>query len=178
METRHLLATIGDFVWHDLNADGIQNAGEPGIGGVVVNLRGGGANKIIGDGDDTFASTTTNASGLYSFPNLQDGQSYQVTFDLPAGFDAFSPRQVGGNAAKDSDAAVSDVVTLPVNGWIIDDFTQGAADSRPQLRGCTSHAGLHYIDHGFTRRDDRRRTGTGVPSLRRISALPRECAYL
>jgi hypothetical protein len=120
-----LLAALGDFVWHDLNADGIQNAAEPGIPDVVVNLRGGGANNILGDGDDIFASTTTDANGHYSFPNLQDGQAYQVTFDLPAEFDAFSPRHAGGDAAKDSEAAVSDIVTLPVTGRIIDDFTQG-----------------------------------------------------
>jgi hypothetical protein len=122
---RHLLAALGDFVWHDLNADGIQDAVEPGIPDVVVHLRGGGANMTLGDGDDTFASTTTDAHGHYNFPNLPDGQAYQVTFDLPAEFDAFSPRHMGGDAAKDSEAAVSDIVTLPVTGRIIDDFTQG-----------------------------------------------------
>ena len=30
--------TVGDFVWYDQNGDGIQNAGEPGIAGVTVNL--------------------------------------------------------------------------------------------------------------------------------------------
>lgn len=32
------LSTIGDTVWHDLNADGFQDAGEPGISGVVIKL--------------------------------------------------------------------------------------------------------------------------------------------
>ena len=32
---------IGDFVWNDLDQDGVQDAGEPGINGVVVHLRDG-----------------------------------------------------------------------------------------------------------------------------------------
>jgi hypothetical protein len=31
-------ASLGDFVWIDLNGNGIQNAGEPGLNGVTVNL--------------------------------------------------------------------------------------------------------------------------------------------
>ncbi|MBK7608862.1 MAG: hypothetical protein IPI18_17550 [Saprospiraceae bacterium] len=34
-------AAIGNFVWHDLNANGIQDPGEPGISGVSVSLSGG-----------------------------------------------------------------------------------------------------------------------------------------
>ena len=30
---------IGDFVWLDLDGDGVQDAGEPGLGGVTVELR-------------------------------------------------------------------------------------------------------------------------------------------
>ena len=31
-------STIGDYVWHDADADGNQDAGEVGIDGVIVNL--------------------------------------------------------------------------------------------------------------------------------------------
>ena len=31
-------SAIGDFVWNDVNANGIQNEGEPGIAGVTVSL--------------------------------------------------------------------------------------------------------------------------------------------
>ena len=30
--------TIGDLVWEDLNADGVKDAGEPGIAGVTLDL--------------------------------------------------------------------------------------------------------------------------------------------
>jgi uncharacterized repeat protein (TIGR01451 family) len=58
-------AALGDFVWLDLDGDGNQDAGEPGIAGVVVTLYDD-ANNIIG-------TTTTNASGYYSFTNLNPG---------------------------------------------------------------------------------------------------------
>ncbi|MCB9296617.1 MAG: hypothetical protein H6559_26410 [Lewinellaceae bacterium] len=53
---------MGDFVWSDTDADGIQDAGEPGIGGVTVNLRTAAARFL--------ASTTTAPDGSYSFTNL------------------------------------------------------------------------------------------------------------
>ena len=34
----YLPATLGDFVWNDINKNGIQDAGEPGLPGVVVEL--------------------------------------------------------------------------------------------------------------------------------------------
>ena len=33
--------TVGDRVWHDLDADGIQDPGEPGAPGIKVRLRAG-----------------------------------------------------------------------------------------------------------------------------------------
>ncbi|MEZ4555499.1 MAG: SdrD B-like domain-containing protein, partial [Caldilineaceae bacterium] len=52
-------AAMGDYVWHDLNEDGIQDCTEPGIAGVTVNLYDAGGTFIT--------STTTDADGLYSF---------------------------------------------------------------------------------------------------------------
>ena len=46
---------IGDLVWNDLNADGIQDIGEPGIPGVIVNLS-------FSD-NTTYRSTTTGTGG-------------------------------------------------------------------------------------------------------------------
>ncbi len=68
---------IGDQVWLDTNDNGVKDDGEEGIAGVTVNLMG------DVDGDGTFeinVDTTTDASGLYSFDDLQAG-SYKVTVD-------------------------------------------------------------------------------------------------
>ena len=59
-------ASVGDRVWHDLNADGIQDSGEPGIAGVSVQL-------FDSDGNPVGSATTTDANGNYNFSGLQPG---------------------------------------------------------------------------------------------------------
>ncbi len=78
VEDHAVFSTIGDFVWHDQNADGIQDVGEPGLPGVTVNLW----QDTTGDGTyDTFVgSMVTDGNGLYLFEGLPTG-SYQVTVD-------------------------------------------------------------------------------------------------
>jgi fimbrial isopeptide formation D2 family protein/uncharacterized repeat protein (TIGR01451 family) len=86
-------ASIGDFVFNDLNADGIQDAGETGIGNVAVNLYDA-AGHVVN-------TTTTAADGSYSFAGLQPGD-YSVEFVPPAGY-SISPQNQGGDDAADSD---------------------------------------------------------------------------
>ena len=90
----YLPASLGDFVWEDIDADGIQDAGEPGIGGVTVNL--------LDENGNFLATTTTAADGSYSFTDLAPGD-YIVEFANPAGFDP-TPADQGGNDTVDSDA--------------------------------------------------------------------------
>ncbi len=77
---------IGDFVWHDVDNDGVQDGGEPGIPGVSVTLTG----DVDGDGTADFTLTTvTDGSGLYLFEGLPEGD-YTVSVDpstVPAGFE-------------------------------------------------------------------------------------------
>ena len=68
---------IGDFLWSDADNDGVQDPGEPGIGGVTIDLIGAGADGIFGTGDDTTATTTTAADGSYYFTSLAAGD-YRV----------------------------------------------------------------------------------------------------
>ncbi|MEZ0609142.1 SdrD B-like domain-containing protein [Fibrella sp. WM1] len=88
-------ASLGDRVFADANRNGIQDGDEVGIGGVTVQLYTA-TNTLI-------ATTTTNASGLYSFTGLTPGVAYQVQFTTPTGYSATSADQ-GGNDALDSDA--------------------------------------------------------------------------
>ncbi|MBC8446747.1 MAG: DUF11 domain-containing protein, partial [Chloroflexi bacterium] len=72
---------IGDFVWLDLNADTVQDAGEAGIPGVVLNLYAAGADGLCGTVDDMYLDTrTTDANGYYLFDLLLAG-SYCVDVD-------------------------------------------------------------------------------------------------
>jgi len=87
-------ASIGDYVWEDMNADGVQDGGEPGIPGVTVRLYNASGAEI--------ASTTTDANGAYRFDGLEPGE-YSLGFDAPAGFNP-SPMDEGADDAADSDA--------------------------------------------------------------------------
>jgi uncharacterized repeat protein (TIGR01451 family) len=54
---------IGDFVWFDQSGDGVQDAGEPGIAGVSLNVT---------NGSETH-SVVTDFDGFYSLSGLPDG---------------------------------------------------------------------------------------------------------
>jgi len=84
-------ASLGNYVWLDLDMDGVQDANEDGIAGVTVNL------YADTDGDGVIsgaelttpvASATTGPNGEYLFPSLEPGVVYQTGVDvttLPTG---------------------------------------------------------------------------------------------
>ena len=87
-----LTNSIGDFVWHDLDGDGRQDTGEPGIQGITVTLYDG-AGMPIG-------TTLTDKDGFYLFPELPNGD-YSVGFsNLPDNY-GFSPSGVGSDTTDD-----------------------------------------------------------------------------
>jgi SdrD B-like domain len=90
-------ASIGDFVWSDINGDGIQNAGETGIPFVRVLLRDAVSNAVL-------AVDTTDAFGAYLFEGLCQGD-YVVEVDpttlAPSAVP--SPANLGSNDSVDSD---------------------------------------------------------------------------
>jgi len=117
----YLSTAIGDYVWNDADQDGIQDGGESGIENVTVNLY---------QGDDTPAgSTTTTASGAYSFVSLTPGD-YYVEFILPTDY-SFSPQDQGADDALDSDANITTGKTITTN------LTAGETD-------VTWDAGMYY----------------------------------
>ncbi len=86
---------IGDTVFNDLNGNGVQDSGEPGIQGVVVSLyRDVNGNGVIdAGGPDTLIGTlTTDANGQYLFAGLSNA-SYIVSVPTPAGFTYTQPGQ-------------------------------------------------------------------------------------
>jgi SdrD B-like domain len=99
------LGSIADFVWEDYNRNGLQDVGEPGIPNVTVELK---DNNGI-----TVGTTTTNASGNYSFTNVVPG-TYSVTFTTPATY-LPSPSNIGGNDLIDSDPVAGVVSGIVVN---------------------------------------------------------------
>jgi hypothetical protein len=100
---------IGDFVWKDLNGNGIQESGEPGIDGVTVTL--------LSSADAVLATTTTAGGGAYAFTGLSAG-TYKVKVDTAspalAGFIPTAVNAPGSTTANDSNPNPA-TVTLPSN---------------------------------------------------------------
>ena len=94
MITEDCFAKIGDRVWLDKNRNGIQDNGEPGIGGVKV--------TVTSPDDPSFMDmATTDASGMYMFM-VEPNRNYKVTFDAPV---EYIPTIVNvGDDESDSDA--------------------------------------------------------------------------
>jgi serine-aspartate repeat-containing protein C/D/E len=99
--------SIGDFVFIDKNGNGVQDAGDTGVAGATVTLKGAGADGVFGTADDTTATTNTDTNGKYLFKNVAGDQDYQVSVsNTPAGY-SFTAQGAGGNAALDSDVNAS-----------------------------------------------------------------------
>ena len=98
-------ASIGDFVFEDLNGNGIQDAGEPGISGVEVTLTG-----TTGNGTSVTLTATTDANGEYTFDGLFPGD-YKLTFGTPTDFTPTFANE-GGDDAQDSDADATTGMTV------------------------------------------------------------------
>ncbi len=83
---------LGNRVWLDKNADGIQSPEEPGIGGICINL--------YDEDGELIQSTTSDTNGFYGF-NMEAG-TYVIEFVKPDDFKFTEPNV--GYENSDSDA--------------------------------------------------------------------------
>lgn len=84
---------IGDSVWEDMNGNGRQDAGEPGIAGLEVHLY-----KSNGE---YVATRVSNNLGKYLFQNVEPGD-YYLEYKIPAGYLVTFPKR-NNDDTKDSD---------------------------------------------------------------------------
>ncbi|MGD0831870.1 MAG: SdrD B-like domain-containing protein, partial [Terracidiphilus sp.] len=109
---------IGDFVWHDLNQNGIQDSGEPGISGVTLDLY---------DSTHTLIQTAiTNGTGYYQFSGLCAG-TYEVDVvgsTLPPNFTPTISQAPGSTTANDSNGSPAPVTLgIDSNNNVVSDLT-------------------------------------------------------
>ncbi len=123
-------ASITGMKWNDLNADGVKDAGEPGLDGWTINLTG----PISG-------STVTAGGGLFAFENLVEG-TYTLTEDLQVGWKNTYPTggshtveiTADGQVVGDVDfgnfkyAEISGVVYKDINHNGVKDLTEPGMD--------------------------------------------------
>jgi len=74
-------ALLSGYVYNDGSDDGIRDPENPGIPNVTITLTG-----TLDAGGTVNLTTTTDANGAWSFPNLQPG-TYTVTETQPSGYD-------------------------------------------------------------------------------------------
>ncbi|KIM08545.1 MAG: hypothetical protein KU29_03830, partial [Sulfurovum sp. FS06-10] len=101
------LGSLGNYVWYDLNQDGVQDSNETGVNNVTVTL--------YKNCNTTITSILTNSEGEYLFSNLEAG-SYCIGFaGIPANYVVTAKNQ-NGNTAVDSDVNTdtnrTDLITL------------------------------------------------------------------
>ncbi len=90
---------IGDFVWKDINGNGIQDSGEPGIPGITVQLK---------NGTTVLGTATTDSNGYYKFTGLCAGTYTVTVINPPSGYTA-SPSMSGPNQSLDSNGSPATV---------------------------------------------------------------------
>jgi len=96
-EVRAVAYAVGNYVWLDENANGVQDPDEKGVKGVEVRLL---------DSSDTVVKTMlTNDDGYYLFDLLEAG-SYKIQFVLPDGYMWTQPPAPDADYRSDSNADV------------------------------------------------------------------------
>jgi len=134
VETKNCLkGSIGNFIWKDLNDNGLQDASEPGVKGVIIQL-------LNNDNNDALMATdTTDTNGYYEFTGLDSG-NYKVKIVLNSLPDTcqISPKKDvtsnGGNDTNDSDFDPTTAESPIIN---INTLETGIAKDNP-----TIHAAL------------------------------------
>ncbi len=101
--------SIGDFVWWDVDRNGLQDNDEPPVPGVKVVLKDA-AGQVVGE-------TTTDEYGYYGFKDLTPNAGYRLEFTAPEGA-SWTIQDQGGDDAKDSDVNPDGLIefTSPVSG--------------------------------------------------------------
>ena len=113
------LVEIGNYVWNDLNNDGIQDDDEPPLAGVVVELLDENGDPVLDENGDP-VTAVTDAEGEYIF-EVAPG-NYQLQFVQPEGFVA-SPSNSTADDATDSDGDSSGLIAAISVAAGVDDFT-------------------------------------------------------
>ena len=106
---------ISGVVFEDLDGNGKRGEGEPGIGGVTLELR--------DAGDAQVTTATTTADGAYALTNISVGQSYTVAETDPDGFTSTTTNQVVIRIESGTSATVSfgDIAKGKVAGTVFED---------------------------------------------------------
>lgn len=119
------VGAVGNFTWVDLDGDGQQDVGEPGLAGVTVRLYTS-ANVLM----DT---TVSDATGAYSFVSVPPGDYYLV-FTSPNGYSLTLQDQGADASDSDPNRTTGQTATFTVSIGVTDN-TRDAGFYQPVTLG-------------------------------------------
>ena len=93
---------VGDLVWEDLNENGLQDEGEPGLANVQM--------VLLSAGGDVLAETLTDGNGIFSLVLPEVETQYQLRVVTPEGYSVTSYLQ--GDDDKDNNANNDELTEL------------------------------------------------------------------
>jgi len=122
---------IGNRVWNDLNGNGVQDAGEPGINGLVVSMQ----------TPTNTLTTNTSGDGNYYFA-VSPTTAYTLTVSTPGGYNLSSSNAQAISGSPSSNDAILDTR----------DSDAALVGGTPTIFYTTGSAGQnnHGLDFGFT----------------------------
>ncbi|MEM9977520.1 MAG: SdrD B-like domain-containing protein, partial [Cyanobacteria bacterium P01_D01_bin.2] len=156
---------VGDFVWLDLDEDGIQDPTETGFNGVTVRLRNATDNSLYAE---TVTADSLGRPGQYLFSNVPDG-NYYVEFVVPQDYLA-SPANAGSDDGKDSDVDSADADPNVAGAETDADTNTTEVELRTPAFTVTSTSDNRTIDFGIYR-DPNAPEPPNVVLLKRITAI-------
>ncbi|NJO08621.1 MAG: hypothetical protein HC873_02060 [Leptolyngbyaceae cyanobacterium SL_1_1] len=156
---------VGDFVWLDLNQDGIQGAAETGFNGVTVRLRNASDNSLVAE---TVTAASFGRPGYYLFSGVTNGD-YYVEFVLPQDYLA-SPANAGSDDRKDSDVDSSDADPNVAGAETDADTSTPETELRTPAFNITSTSDRRDLDMGIYR-DPNAPKPPSITLLKRITAI-------
>ncbi len=99
-------ANVGNYVWADIDNDGIQDTNEKPLAGITVVLKNAGLDGIAGNADDFELGTTlTDGNGFYQFIITPTGNNYYLQFGNKPSGSGFTLQNVGGSGASNNSKA-------------------------------------------------------------------------
>ncbi len=145
-------ASIGDFVWNDLNGNGLQDGGEPGLAGVRVFLDA----NLNGAFDAGELNDISDAVGAYDLINLATG-NYSVKLDattLPGGFvlttsDPVAVMLAAGEDFNGADFGLQQPVDIAINDVSQSEGNSGTSAMNFDVTLSASFVGTVTVDYAL-----------------------------
>ena len=129
---------LGDRVWEDTNANGIQDDGESGIANVRVNLMMKDSNgKWVKAKDvkgNPIDANSTDSNGNYKFCHLQPAIDYKIIFTKPNGY-YVTDKDVDNNSKDANDSDIDENSEIIVKKPVVDNYTLDAGFFKPACIG-------------------------------------------